>query len=209
MKTIGRIALIISGVFMFTACQAFFTYSPVAGLQRGIDDLSDDQKISRAEDALATGDTEEMQEAYEEVVEMLAEDPDDTELLVLAAELAVGSSGAVDVVFDAIASGGDFDIDAALEGVDTEMLTDAADYVSAALDGGGTVSDETLVVAAAALVITVLEAGGDITDLETWDPESGTPLSSSVPELVEVSEFILAMDDTGEIIDIISDYFGS
>lgn len=211
MKAMKISVWIFTIIFTFSSCQAFFTYSPFSSMQRDFSDLSSEEKITRAQDVLKTGDTEDMQEAYDAIIEMLADNPEDPELNILAAELAVGASGIMDVLLDAISNSDneDFDIEIAIEDLNVDILSDVADHVSIALDGGGDVSDETLVIAAATSVLEAIDEGAEYTDLEDWDPESGVPLVSDNPQLVEASEFILAMDDPGEIMDSFSQYFSN
>ena len=203
--------ILLSVIVLSSGCQAVFTQSPFAGLQRDPSNLSPEQKIGYAESLLATGDTEAMADAYEEIAKLLEDDPDDPELNLLAAELAMGASGVNDVIEEAISAGDNFDVNTALENLDMDAIDSVADHVDVVLANGGEVSDNTLVTAAATTVLSVVENGGDLSALESWDgtstPEFGNDANAEALE--DAAGYILAMNnqDTG-ITDILSGYFG-
>ncbi|HEY9594238.1 MAG TPA: hypothetical protein VHE79_07165 [Spirochaetia bacterium] len=84
-------------VFALGGCQAIFTYSPVAGLQRSPSSLTPEQRVTYAENALASGDTDAMKAAYEAI-------KDDTgdQAQYLAAQLGFEASGVPDLVLEAV-----------------------------------------------------------------------------------------------------------
>jgi hypothetical protein len=51
-------------VTLLVGCQAIFTFSPLSGLQRDPSTMSPEQRLTYAQDALASGDTAAMQKAY-------------------------------------------------------------------------------------------------------------------------------------------------
>lgn len=105
-------------------CEALFTTSPLSFLQRDPSKLSDEQKISWAEAAWASGDEEAMAEAYAAIAD-LATGSSDPELTYLAANLALELSGVPGIVDSILA-----DVDNLV--VDTAFL----DSVLASVDGG-------------------------------------------------------------------------
>ena len=64
-----RILLVLlpAAVLVFGGCQAIFTYSPVSGLQRPPSSMTPGQRLTYAQDALASGDTAAMKSAYDAI----------------------------------------------------------------------------------------------------------------------------------------------
>jgi hypothetical protein len=54
-------------VLLFGGCQAIFTYSPLSGLQQSPSDMTPAQRLTYAQDALASGDTAAMKSAYDAI----------------------------------------------------------------------------------------------------------------------------------------------
>ncbi len=88
----------IAAVFLLLGCEQFFTYSPIAFLQRPVSSLPLEQQIQYGEDALASGDTEKMAAAYEEL--NAATDSRDAQYI--AAQLAIQLSGIAEFLKEAI-----------------------------------------------------------------------------------------------------------
>jgi len=126
----------------FAGCEAIFTASPLSFLQRDPSKLSDEQKITWAEAALASGDEEAMADAYAAIAD-LAAGSSDPELTLLAANLALELSGVteiIDLVLD--------DLDAITEGttsLDATFLDDILSSIDAAYVGdAGALFEQTL-----------------------------------------------------------------
>jgi hypothetical protein len=64
-KTAGF--LLLSTVLVLCGCQAIFTYSPLSGLKRDPATMTPAQRITYAQDALASGDPAAMKAAYEAI----------------------------------------------------------------------------------------------------------------------------------------------
>ncbi len=118
---------------LIASCQQMFTYSPVSWAQRDPSTLSDDQKITYAEDVLSSGDTKTIAEAYDLINDLVTANPDDVQLQLLAADLALGGSGIADTIenidLDTLDSGSIEDI---LSGIDLDLVSASADHVIAA-----------------------------------------------------------------------------
>ncbi len=54
----------LAAVLLFGGCQAIFTYSPLSGLQQSPSDMTPAQRLTYAQDALASGDQSAMLKAY-------------------------------------------------------------------------------------------------------------------------------------------------
>ena len=175
------VACLITGltVFAFASCQAMFTYSPVAFLQRDTASLSTEQKVERAKDVLVSGSAEEVTEAYEAVAAIVAAGDDSAETNLLAADLAFASSGISDFVSEvledpeAIFSSSTEDLTEIFESLDTDLISAGASYVqTASADEDADISDTQYVIAGAALVASAAEEAGGF-DIFEDPPDEG------------------------------------
>jgi len=57
------VVIVVFITIVFSGCQAVFTYSPFSFLQRDISSRPVEVQVSRAREALSSGDTEQMAEA--------------------------------------------------------------------------------------------------------------------------------------------------
>jgi len=167
------------------SCEAVFTTSPVAFLQRDPENLSPEQQITYGRDALASGDEEAMAEAFEALKES-----EDAETQVLAAELALGASGLETALTDSLgelSAGGDTDAILAdalgsFEEADLALMGEAAALLDAA-DETVTPTPEQYAFAAVGLMAVAIEENGGTT----------TGLSSGgSPEVAKAEEFLQA-----------------
>ncbi len=85
--------------FLLAGCEYLFTNSPVSFLQRPVSSLSEEQQIEYGKDALASGDTDKMEDAYE----VLNENTDSKDAQYVAAHLGVELSGISEYLVDAVA----------------------------------------------------------------------------------------------------------
>ena len=97
-RKIILIVLLAGALLLLGGCEALFTYSPFTGLQRNPSSLSPAQRITYAQDALASGDKAAMQAAYDAV----KNDPGTTADYTTA-ELGIELSGLPTLIIDAIA----------------------------------------------------------------------------------------------------------
>jgi hypothetical protein len=157
--------------FICTGCQNVFTFSPFSGLQRDPSNMSPEQKKQYALDALSSGDAESMGEAYDAIADLLADDPDNGELHLLAADLAIGASGVGDLMNSIDPESGSPDMDSLLEGLDTDLLAGVDDHVAAAENAGETPSDSQYINAGAALVADAADDSGSFDDID-WENDT-------------------------------------
>ena len=170
-KPIFVVLILIAGVVVFSTCQAVFTFSPFSSFQRDPANLPPEQQVAWAESVLAAGDASSMAEAYDIIAALLADDPTNPDLNLLAADLAIGGSGLGNLLNSADFSSGTESIEASLESLDYSLLDDVAAHVSTASENGGTVTDAQYVNAAAALVMSEANSGGGFDSID-WDNPS-------------------------------------
>jgi hypothetical protein len=211
MAAFGRMLVAVVALVALAGCEQIFTNNFLTGLQRDISNLSPEQQLAFARNALQSGDTEAMREAYEAL-----RNSDDPATQALAGELALGASGLVDALTGAALEGlsGTSDpaavqaeLDSLLAGVDTELLEASGTLTSDALAGGATVSGEQQILAGAGLVL----AAAEETDTQTIDSLETTADSAIVAQaqagLDLISSGSAAIAESGsstEIIDSIT-----
>ncbi len=84
---------------LLMGCEYLFTNSPVSFLQRPVSSLSEEQQVEYGKDALASGDTDKMEDAYE----VLSENTDSKDAQYVAAQLGVELSGISEYLVAAVA----------------------------------------------------------------------------------------------------------
>jgi len=153
-----------------SGCQALFTTSPVAFLQRDPADLPLEQRIEWARQALGSGDEEAMAKGYEAIYDD-ASGSSDGELTYLAASLAMELSGAPQLAYEIIEGNISYtdetDLQAFLETVDGTYVVDAAGFFQATLanDPALLSGSDYLLGAGCLLFQAGEENGGDLTAL--------------------------------------------
>ncbi|RKX80054.1 MAG: hypothetical protein DRP87_01040 [Spirochaetes bacterium] len=158
-------------VVLFISCQAVFTFSPFQFLQRDPSKLPDEQKEAYARNALASGDSEQMAEAYEAINQMLQDNPNDPDLNLLAADLASGASGLNSMISSLDVEGGLDSLNEALESLNPEMLASIPVHVTVAENNDGNVSQSQYINAGVAIIANeAIEAGGF--DKVDWESSS-------------------------------------
>ena len=187
--------LILTTLALAAGCEAFFTFNVFSGLQRDPASLPPEQQVKYAEEALASGDTAAMQAAYPLIAAQADADPDDPELQLLAADLAIGASGVNDLIADfdpdtATAA----DLNEALAGVDTTTLGEVEGYVQAAEAAGGTPSDAQYANAAASIVVQEADAAGGFENID-WDPVTNPDIQDALTYADNAGIDIQAMFD--------------
>jgi hypothetical protein len=154
---------------LLTGCDAVFTYSALTGLQRDPKDMSLEQRIKFAEDALASGDEGAMADAYD-AIKGTAATSNDGDLELLAGQLALELSGINDAIGDLANINFDDPDTAATEAlvqsiVDSltpSLVTDAAGFYADAADpthGGDLTGTDYLLGAMAILADAAVTAG--------------------------------------------------
>lgn len=133
MKRISKITGGILLVLIIASCQQIFTYSPLEWAQRDPSKLPEAQKIAYAESVLSSGNTEEIVAAYNLISEIADANPNDVDLQLLAADLALGGSGIMDA-FESVdvATLDSSTVESILSTIDLTLVEASADYVVAA-----------------------------------------------------------------------------
>jgi hypothetical protein len=176
---------VVAGALIFSGCQAVFTYSPLEFLQRDMAALPEAQQVTRAEDALGSGDVAEMGDAYDTIALLLVE-PHEPELDLLAADLAFGASGMTEVITsvlqdpEALSGGATEALTAILDTLDTDLIAEGVTHVQEAAAGGAEISESQYVVAGAALLASAVEAAGSFEAIA--DPAEDDPWYQDVQD---------------------------
>jgi hypothetical protein len=167
-------------IFAFSSCQQVFTASAYFWVVNDISTMSPDQKVSYAEDLLSSGSSDELGVAYAAIAELLPADyttatdltAAEIELVLLAADLAVGSSKIGETLTSAIDSlaTGEGVTPALLDNIVTTNLESAVTLIEAAIDNGAELTSEQYTNAAAAQLLIVVGDAGGIDNLGTVDP---------------------------------------
>ena len=88
-------SLILAMLTLLGGCQALFTFSPLSGLKRDPADMSPEQRLAYAHDALASGDHDAMLAAYNAILGDTSADAQYT-----SAQLGIELSGVTQVLLD-------------------------------------------------------------------------------------------------------------
>ena len=132
MKKLSVIVLAAVTILIYTSCQQIFTYSALEWAQRDPSSLPPEQQVAYAESILSSGDTAAMAEAYDVINDLVTANPDDVELQLLAADLAIGGSGIADAIADLDLDNLDTSVETILASLDLVLVAAAADHVIAA-----------------------------------------------------------------------------
>lgn len=183
---------------LFSGCQEVFTYSLFEGLQRDPSSLPPEQQISYARSVLASGDPDAMADIYDEIAD-LAQDENDPDLYLLAADLAMGASGISSAIDEVLSSEdpGSLDYTVVLAGIDTAMLNNVSTQVIAAEAAGGTPTSDQYVAAAGAELLELLEGGASLPadwGTVTADP-AGSPEEAALYFLQQAGQDPAEFDD--------------
>ena len=187
---------ILSVLVIFSACQAVFTYSPFTFLQRDLASLPPEQQVTRAQEALRSGDADQMADAYEIVAAML-DSSEDPELDLLAADLAFGASGIMEVFTtvlqdpESISGATSDDLEEILASLNLDLISDGAGHVQDAVDAEGEVTEAQYILAASALIAGAAEKAGGFEEMATLT--SGDP---GYDDLQDAEAFLQAAEAT-------------
>ena len=202
-----RIFLIIPTVLvLYAGCQAVFTASPFSFLKKDVADMTYGQQQAYALDALASGDLEAMQEAYDALKDELS-GSDDPEASLLGAHLAMELSGVPGILDDVVEGSIDFSgeqedtedqLTDFLAETDTEYMDDAADFYQSAAADGGELSGSDYILGATC----ILFSG---TDGEDVDSASGTEEQADAIEFLEAGLADESLDEESR--DMLQEYY--
>ena len=157
-----------AAVLVLAGCQAMFTYSPLSSFQRPPSSLTPAQRITYAQDALASGNTASMKAAYDAIKNDTSADAQ-----YLAAQLGIELSGVPDVLLK-IASD-PTTVTTELNGIssfiaannlDPSYMVFAASQLAEAQAGGITLTETDMAMGAMGILLAGAQgAGWDITTL--------------------------------------------
>jgi len=166
MKKIKFIILAVITIMIYTSCQQIFTYSALEWAQRDPADLPPAQQIAYAESILSSGDTDAMADAYAVIDDLLDDDPDNVDLQLLAADLAIGGSGITDAIANLDLENLDTSIEDILADIDLDLVAASADHIIAAeaLDPTA-ISEEQYLNTGLILLAQAADEAGDFTAL--------------------------------------------
>ena len=191
MKSKIAVLTAIATLVLFSSCYQVFTASAFEWAKPDITKLPPEQKVSYAKDLLTNGTTEQKAQAFKEINDLLPDDvssstsltAEQKEMVLLAADLAIGSSnigGAVSEALSAISTAGTGDAasmtetaEAIFESIDSENLDDAVSLIKAAENNDVALTTEQYANAAAAQLFVVVEDLGGVNNLgniATLDP---------------------------------------
>ncbi|MEA1911055.1 MAG: hypothetical protein U9N32_05175, partial [Spirochaetota bacterium] len=134
MKKIKFIVLALITILICTSCQQIFTYSALEWAQRDPSDLPPAQQISYAESILSSGDTDAMADAYAVIDNLLDDDPENVDLHLLAADLAIGGSGITDAIENLDLDNLDTSVEDILATIDLDLVAASAEHIEASAD---------------------------------------------------------------------------
>jgi len=180
---------------LLTACEQFFTTSPLEWAQRNPSSLPKEQRIAYAQQALGSGDTKELKKAYDAIKNI--NDPDTQ---YLASQVAIEASGINDAITKALEDPENVDTQKVLNDIDGEWLDNAEKSMAKADEDGADISKEDYVAMSAAMAIRYgQESGGSLpegSDIDAVDPKKdGTYLEKSAYYLEQSGYSIDDMDD--------------
>ena len=190
MKKILVIIMVLVTILIYTSCQQIFTYSVLEWAQRDPANLPEAQQIAYAESILTSGDTEAMAEAYEVINDLVTDNPDDVELRLLAADLAIGGSGITDAIANLDLENLDTSVETILASLDLTLVAAAADHVIAAeaLDPTAISAEQYLNTGLILLAKAADEAVGGFSSLGSID---GVIPDPGWDTLVQANDFII------------------
>jgi hypothetical protein len=159
--------ILLASFLVFAGCQAIFTYSPLTGLQRSPSDMTPAQRLTYAQDALASGDPSAMQKAYD----ALKSDPSSTAQYTTA-QLGIQLSGVPNVLIQ-IASNpssvttqlNTIDAYIAAHNLNPVLMVAAAGQLAAAQAAGATLSNMDMAMGAMGYML----GGANTLHAGNWD----------------------------------------
>ncbi len=195
-------------VLGLTGCERVFTYSPFESLRRDPANLSVEQQVTFARDALSSGDPAAMEDAF-----ALLSTSEDPETQLLAVDLALGAAEVETVLTDLLASGiaESEDPTAALEEAlagfsedDIALLSAAADLLVEASAETEPTPEQYAFTAIGLVAVAASQAGG-LSELESVDPDSeaGQTLTQAATFMQEAAT---ALEESGQSADILSGF---
>ena len=196
----------------FSSCEALFSTNLLSGAQRDPSSLSQEQKVTYAQDALASGDEASMKKAYDAL-----SGTSDNSLKPLVAELALGAAGVTsamtNILDDIVNSADETAIEAAINQLlseftagDVVLIASGSTLISSAESAGVAVSSNQYLIAGVGMLIkAAVDNGNDITSIDTATP--GAPGTIAVAYLNSALTLLESGSNAYSILNTFSGYF--
>jgi hypothetical protein len=207
-KTAGFVLL--ASLIVLGGCQAIFTYSPFSGLRRPPSSMTPAQRLTYAQDALASGDAAAMKSAYDAIKNDSGSDAQYT-----AAQLGIELSG-VPTVLREIASDpstvttqlNTISAFIAAHNLDPTYMVAAAAQLSAAQAAGATLTEMDMAMGAMGILLGGAQgAAWDVTTLHGTAAQASS-LAFLAPAVMQVAS-LPAGDPLKDFITQLNSYIGS
>lgn len=192
-------------------CERVFTYSPFESLQRNPANMSADQQVTFAQDALSSGDPEAMADAF-----ALLSTSEDPETQLVAVDLALGAAEVETVLTGLLSSGIEESEDpvAALEEIlagfteeDVALLGSAADLLDSSVSGGSEPTAEQYAFVAVGLIVVAASEAGGVEELGSVEEGSDAALAVEAATTY-LQQAATLLEESGESADILSGFEG-
>jgi ferritin-like metal-binding protein YciE len=194
-----------------SSCEAIFSTSALSWAQRDPSSLSLEQKLTYAQDALASGDEASMKKAYDSL-----KTTSDNSLKPLVAELAFGAAGVTqamtDIMGDLINSSSEAQIESAINQLlagfsadDVALIVSGSALVDAAAAGGAALTANQYMLAGVGMLVKAAKDNGDnITAILT---SVGTPGEAAKNYLISARNLMGPGSQAYDILNTFQGYF--
>lgn len=178
MKSLRALAAAAAALALLAGCDVIFTASPLSFLQRDPDDMTPEQRTRFAEDALASGDPDAIETAYDAIKDDAAASTDG-DLQLLAAQLALELAGIGDVLDDLVNLDFEGDwaanrdcINGLIDGMNGAYLGESAGFYLQADGNGGDLAGADYILGALAILAdsAIVDGAGDVDNLDSSSP---------------------------------------
>jgi hypothetical protein len=194
-----------------SSCEAVFSTSALGWAQRDPSSLPMEQRVTYAQDALASGDEASMQKAYDSL-----KTTSDNALKPLVAELALGAAGVsramTDIMDDLVNSSSEAQIESAINqllagfsSADLSLIASGSVLIDAAAAGGASVTaNQYLLVGVGMLVKAAIDNGNDIATIPMG---AGTPGEAAKNYLINARNLMGPGSQAYDILNTFQGYF--
>jgi hypothetical protein len=194
-----------------SSCEALFSTSALSWAQRDPSSLPQEQKVTYAQDALASGDEASMKKAYDSL-----KTSSDNSLKPLVAELALGAAGVTqamtDIMGDLLNSSSQTQVESAINQLlagfsadDVALIATGSVLIDAAAAGGvALTANQYVLVGVGMLVKAAKDNGNDITTIPTG---IGTTGKAAIDYLISARNLMAPGSQAYDILNTFQGYF--
>ncbi len=207
---LAGVVLLLAAAVALGSCEQAFTTSPLSWLERNPDNMSKEQQIRYAEDALRSGSTSSASKAYDALSKNVDGD-DPAELNLLLADLAMSASGFADTTGDLLKLAFDGKLNSEqdlqdqlgskLSELDYDYIVKAKDQIEQVHAKGQVASEQAYLEVGLALVMRAANESGGVFDPD--NPETAAEWDHA-KDFAETAA--AELPDSG-LLDDFSDYF--